>query len=64
MYKPIMLTPSPEERRALLEMSKQDLREPWDQMRYLIVAEATRRGLLPDTNRDAGYDLAATGVSR
>jgi hypothetical protein len=28
-------------------MAEQDIREPHDQIRYLIVAEATRRGLLP-----------------
>ena len=38
--------PSPQERQALLEMAKQDVRAPNEQVRYLIVAEAIRRGLL------------------
>jgi hypothetical protein len=45
--KALMVNVPPIERRALLEMAEQDIREPHDQIRYLIVAEATRRGLLP-----------------
>ena len=59
------------ERRALLEMSKQDLRAPHDQIRYLIVEEAIRRGLLNSaqvfadvTKNDAGYVLQDTGIAR
>jgi hypothetical protein len=60
--------PSPEERRLLLEMAKQDVRSPYDQLRYLIVSEATKRGLLSSpTNSDAsGLVLAGapTGINR
>lgn len=59
--------PSPEERRVLLEMSKQDVRSPYDQIRYLILSEAAKRGLTPVERSDAsGLVLAGTptGINR
>lgn len=44
---------SPEERRLLLRLAKTDVRPPHDQIRYLIVNEAQRRGILP-TNNNTG----------
>jgi hypothetical protein len=38
----------PEESAALSAMIAQDTRTPRDQLRYLLVNEAKRRGLLPD----------------
>lgn len=53
-------------RKALLEMSKQDIRDPDDQIRFLIEAEANRRGILPQTNSDASDFVLAdsTGIAR
>ena len=45
MAKMVGVTLTKEERAALLEMSKQDTRYPWDEMRFLIREEARRRGL-------------------
>jgi hypothetical protein len=64
MSRALTINVSPAERQALLEMSKQDIRAPYDQLRYLIVAEATRRGLLQPTKNDAGFVLADTGIAR
>ena len=36
-----------DERAALLVMARQDMRYPWEQLRYLIREEAERRGALP-----------------
>jgi len=38
---------SPDERAALGAMCRQDLRDPRDQMRFILRQEATKRGLLP-----------------
>ncbi len=65
MVNRIIVHLSPEEREALQDLAVHDVRSPADQVRYLVVEEAKRRGMLPiQKNRDAGYDLAATGVSR
>jgi hypothetical protein len=46
MNKPISVQLSKEERQALLDMAKQDYREPWNVVRLLIIDEAKRRGIL------------------
>lgn len=33
---------------ALVRMAAQDMRSPWEQVRYLVAQEARRRGLLYD----------------
>ena len=39
---------SPNERRALEEMAASNYRRPSDELRFLLVSEAKRRGLLTD----------------
>ena len=52
MQRPITLHLSPQERTALMSMAIQDVRPPNDQLRYLLVSEAKRRGLLTDPPRN------------
>ena len=44
---------APEERRLLLQLAKTDIRPPDDQILYLIVNEAQRRGILPSENANS-----------
>jgi len=48
MNRPYNVYISPAVRKALEEMCKQDFRQPIDQIRYCIAAEAKRRALLPE----------------
>jgi hypothetical protein len=50
------------ERQLLNAMSERDLRFPRDQMRYLLIQEAKRRGLLPapSDNQPAEVQHAAS----
>ena len=61
MQRAITLHLSPQERAALLSMAIQDIRPPNDQLRYLLVNEAKRRGLLadpPDPPRNESRECA------
>ena len=44
----VKLQLTPGERRALEEMAASNYRRPSDELRYLLVSEAKRRGLLHD----------------
>lgn len=48
MYSRMVLTFPHNERDALIEMARRDLRDPRDQLRYLLRDAARQRGLLPD----------------
>lgn len=48
MYRAIQIELNRHERKALIEMAAQDMRSPWEQVRYLVAQEARRRGLLYD----------------
>lgn len=63
MPKAVTLVLNKAEDTALLNMARQDMRPPWEQIRWLVVTEAQRRGLLPATNSNrAGRVLADTGA--
>ena len=47
MTKPITVYLPQEELRLLLRLSIDDLREPDAQIRWLVISEAMRRGILP-----------------
>ncbi|MCB9150205.1 MAG: hypothetical protein H6641_15725 [Caldilineaceae bacterium] len=53
----------PEERAALLEMSSADVRPPEAQIRYLLVSEAARRGLLSQKNNTGACEFADRSAS-
>ena len=42
------------EDKALLEMAKQDVRPPWEEVRWLLIKEAERRGLLTAEKSENG----------
>jgi len=46
-YQRVILTLSPDEKRALLALASADLRDPRDQIRWIVREEAARRGILP-----------------
>ena len=50
----------PEEQEALSRMVETDVRPPAIQLRYLLVEESRRRGLLPKMNDCAGTVSQAT----
>lgn len=50
MVSRLTLTFEPELRDALQEMSEADYRPPKEQIRFLVIAEARRRGLIPVKN--------------
>jgi hypothetical protein len=51
MYTRMTVTFAEEERKALQAMAERDFRYPKEQLRYLLRAEAERRGLLPATEQ-------------
>ncbi len=56
MNRAIQIELTQHERKALIEMAAQDMRPPWDQARYPVAQEATRRGVLEDPPRkNEGY---------
>lgn len=50
MVSRLTLTIPPDLREAIQEMSETDFRPPKEQILYLVVAEAKRRGILPTKN--------------
>lgn len=65
MTKQITVDLSPQERAALLDMAIQDIRPPNEQLRYLVVSEARRRGLLdpPSAKNEGSAVVLAAGAS-
>lgn len=53
---------SPNERTALQQMAEHDFRAPNEQVRLLIVTEATRRGLLVATGHTDATEIHAGAV--
>jgi hypothetical protein len=53
---------SDEARAVLPTLAKQDMRYPKQQINYLIVEEAKRRGLLPQEDRNRAQDMEAGGA--
>jgi hypothetical protein len=60
MVSRLTLTFEPDLRDALQEMSEADYRPPKEQIRYLVIAEARRRGLLPSKNSKIASVKVAT----
>lgn len=60
MVSRLTLTLEPDLRDALQEMSETDFRPPKEQIRYLVVAEAMRRGILPSRNSKIASVKVAT----
>lgn len=61
MVSRLTLTLEPDLRDALQEMSDADFRPPKEQIRYLVVAEAMRRGILPSRNsKSASVEVGRT----
>lgn len=48
----LTVTMNQQERQALEELARQNLRQPREHMRYLLREEALRRGLLPEESRE------------
>ena len=59
-YQRVILTLSPDEKKALLALAGADLRDPKDQIRWILREEAERRQLWPPAPIMSEVQLCAT----
>ena len=60
----IMITLEPDERKALYELSKMKLRDPRDQIRFVIRRELVQLGLLNETKNDCESETEASSPTQ
>jgi hypothetical protein len=59
----ISIPVSVEEREALRRLARQEMRDPREQVRYLLQQELVKRGILDKTNSSAVHILADNGAA-